>query len=310
MEIKNTQSAPQDMLDDITLTKMIIGYGPNLEELSAMFNGCELVETIIKNAQQYTIHELGFRFDTNLSDLDSYTLETIRKVTSGILQRWVPIFISDTHREFIVRCHARGLSTSAAVMELIHGDKTMEALVRPDALGLKELKSILVPRFAYLKPGSVRWPEKKYGTIWRDERKRHNKEVRDVPFISSTEQAALLAKHVGRINGVLEHSEHSATDWQLLTNSLVKTLDSLQKVSAVEQQGPTNLSGTQLIGVLERLTLALDTPEQLAIGTDTDALVGVLERLTLALKSPDHKVVAEGIKAIPANTNTDDDSSA
>ena len=65
----------------------------------------------------------------------------------------------------------------------------------------------------------------------------------------------------------------------------------------------------QFIGVLERLTLALDVPEQLAPGTDTDVLVGVLERLTVALKSPYHGSVADQVKAIPVGTSTDDDSS-
>ena len=51
----------------------------------------------------------------------------------------------------------------------------------------------------------------------------------------------------------------------MLTNSLTKTLESLQKLSAVEQQAPANLSAPQLVAVLERLTLALDAPEQLAI---------------------------------------------
>ena len=36
--------------------------------------------------------------------------------------------------------------------------------------------------------------------------------------------------------------------------------------------------------LLERLTLALDAPEQLALSGDTDALVAVLEQLALALK--------------------------
>ena len=95
-----------------------------------------------------------------------------------------------------------------------------------------------------------------------------------------------------------------AKDWQVLTNSLVRTLDSLRKVSEVEDQKPTNLSKAQLIAVLERLTLALDAPEQLAHSTNTDVLVGVLERLTLALKSPEREMIADEVESIPADTNT------
>jgi len=53
------------------------------------------------------------------------------------------------------------------------------------------------------------------------------------------------------------------------------------------------------LAVLERLTLALDAPEQLALSGDTDALVTVLERLTLALKTPSaQKALGEGTEAV------------
>ncbi len=68
----------------------------------------------------------------------------------------------------------------------------------------------------------------------------------------------------------------------MLTNSLTKTLESLQKLSAVEQQAPANLSAPQLVAVLERLTLALDAPEQLALSGDTDTLVRVSARCFLS----------------------------
>ena len=310
MQTNTAQSALQDKLSDEALAQIVIEYGPNLRELSAMFSGRELVEEIIKNAQKYTAQKLGHSIDFGLSEADSHTLETIRKITSGILQRTVPRFISNTHREFIVRCHARGISTAKAVSEVINEDDTLALLAQPDAVGLKALKSDLVSRLAYLKPGAVRWPEKKYGAIWREEREQHKAEVQDIPFTSPAEQALLLAKHVGRVNDMLDQNEHSATDWQVLTNSLIKTLDSLQKISSLEQQMPTNLSGAQLIGVLERLTLASDAPGQIASSTDTDALIAVLERLTLALKSPEHKAIEGTVKSIHTNTNTDDDSSA
>ena len=49
----------------------------------------------------------------------------------------------------------------------------------------------------------------------------------------------------------------------MLTNSLVKTGEGLQKMSVVdEQQISVNLSAPQLVEVLGRLTLALKAPEQ------------------------------------------------
>lgn len=64
-----------------------------------------------------------------------------------------------------------------------------------------------------------------------------------------------------------------------------------------------NLSGAQLVGVLERLTLAQNAPEQQTLGGEAEDLVAVLERLTLALKAPEQKVIGNGTKALPVETN-------
>ena len=68
---------------------------------------------------------------------------------------------------------------------------------------------------------------------------------------------------------------------------------------------PPNDSRTQLVAVLERLTLALDTPEQFALGSDTEAFVEVLERLTLALKSSDHKAITDKTESMPTDNDQD-----
>ena len=117
------------------------------------------------------------------------------------------------------------------------------------------------------------------------------------------EQAAVLAKHADRINRELDNGEHSAKDLQLLTNSLTKTMDSLRRLSAVENPMAENLSGAQLVGVLERLTLALNALEQQTLGGEAEDLVAVLERLTLALKAPEQKAIGNGTKALPVETN-------
>ena len=128
------------------------------------------------------------------------------------------------------------------------------------------------------------------------------------------EQVATLAKHVDRLNYKLDNESNNVKDLQVLTNSLTETLESLKKVSVVEEQAPANLSAPQLVAVLERLTLALDTPEQLAIGSDTDALVSVLEQLAVALKaSSKPKALGDGTEASVqevevVSTNGDEDS--
>ena len=50
---------------------------------------------------------------------------------------------------------------------------------------------MLIHRLAYLKPGSARWPEKKYGSVWREAREQYKQVVSDIPFTSQVEQVAL-----------------------------------------------------------------------------------------------------------------------
>ena len=232
-----------------------------------------------------------------------------REITADMrdaLRQHLSSFISDEHRAFIVRCHARGFSTSDAVKELIGTDDTLKRLAQTHVLGEPQLRSFLIPRLAYLKPGSTRWPEAKYGATWREAREAHKQTLRDVRFTSQDEQAALLAKQVDRINSELERGGHSLVEMQLLTNMLIKTVESLRKLSAVdEQQIPVNLSPPQLVGVLERLTLALKAPGQIAIEGEAAALVGVLERLTLALKAPEQQANGTETQALSGEVGGD-----
>ena len=119
------------------------------------------------------------------------------------------------------------------------------------------------------------------------------------------EQSALLAKHVDYITETLYDKNHDVKDVQSLTDSLIKTVEALQKLSAIEQQVPPNDSRTQLVAVLERLTLALDTPEPFALGGDTEVLLEMLERLTLALKSSDQKAITGKTESMPTDTGQD-----
>ena len=279
----------------------------DLEGLFNRLSGYELVEAVIARVQRYVVEALGEKVDRDFSWLESYEMPEIKEGIRSELRRHVTSFISDVHRAFIVRCHARGLSTSAAVWELMNADDTINRLGQNDAMGIKQLQELLTHRLAHLKPGSNRWPERKYGAVWREARAEYKQAVRDIPFTSQVEQVALLARQADRINEALDKGGHSVQDTQILTSSLVKTVEGLRKLSAVDgQQIPVNLSAPQLIAVLERLTFALRAPEQNAIGGGAKELVGVLEQLTLALRAPEQKVSGSGAKALPAEAGGDD----
>ena len=275
----------------------------DLEGLFSTLTGYDLVDAVIERVQRYAVEASGKTMDRDFGRMAPYQVDQIKERIREELIGHLSSFISDAHREFIVRSHAQGLSTADAVVELMITDKTINRLAREDAIGLLKLREMLIPRLAYLKPGSARWPEKKYGAVWRETREAYKWAMRDIPFTSQVEQVALLAKQADRINEALETGGHSVEDVQVLTNSLIKTVESLRKLSAVDE--PVNLSAPQLVGVLERLTLALRAPEQKAIGGEAAALVGVLECLTLALKAPEQRVNGDGVKALPAEAGDD-----
>ena len=294
--IQKKRTSLQDALRGDFAKKGHAELQSDLEELFNTLTGYELADAVIERVQRYAAEASGKTMDRDFGRIEPYTLDQIKEKIREELIGHLSSFISDVHREFIVRCHAQGLSTADAIVELMVADETINRLAREDAMGLLKLREMLIPRLAYLKPGSARWPEKKYGTVWREEREAYKQEVRDIPFTSQVEQVALLARQANRINRALETGGHSVKDMQMLTNSLVKTVEGLRKVSAVDE--PVNLSAPQLIAVLERLTLALRAPEQKAIGGEAEELVGVLERLTLALRTPEHR--SNGNKALPA----------
>ena len=288
------------------LTEKTLEVRSDLKHLFATLKGDELLEVVIERLQRYAVEGLHESDRANFSRYKSpHMLGTIRESVSEELTGWISHFISDTHREFIVQCHARGLSTAEAVWTLVQEDKTLSRLGEPDVMGTSTLQRALVTRLAYLKPGTARWPEKKYGALWREAREQHKRDIHDTPLTSPMEQSALLAKHVDYINETLHDKNHDVKDVQVLTDSLIKTVEALQKFSAIEQQIPLNDSRTQLVAVLERLTLALDTPEQFALGGDTEVLVQVLERLTLALRSSDHKAITDKTESMPTDTGQD-----
>lgn len=288
------------------LSEKTLKVRSDLRHLFDTLTGDELLEAVIERLQRYAVEGLHDADRANFRQYKSpHMLGTIRETVSEELTGWISYFISDAHREFIVHCHARGLATAEAVWALVQEDKTLSRLAEPDVMGTSTLRRVLVTRLAYLKPGTARWPEQKYGALWREVREQHKRDIRDSPLTSPMEQSALLAKHVDYINELLYDKNHDVKDVQALTDSLIKTVEALQKFSAIEQQVPPNDSRTQLVAVLERLTLALDTPEQFALGGDTEALVEVLERLTLTLKSSDRKAITDKTESIPTDTDQD-----
>ena len=274
------------LLHDDDRVREILEFRANLNQLFTALDGEELLDAVINSTQRFAVELCDETIDRDFYDIECETLEIIRHITREELTEAIAHFISDTHREAIVRYHARGFSTTEAVATLILEDSTMKRLAQRDAIGEKELKETLIPRLAYLKPGSTRWPEKKYGAVWREERELYTQEVSNTPFSTPAERIALLTKHAARVNHTLDNKQHSVNDLQSLTDTLTKTLESLEKLSPADQQASGNLYTPQLAGILERFTVALEAFQQIASTGDANALVEVMEKFVLTMQPP------------------------
>ena len=293
MAAKKPNTSLQDVLQGRAVGKGHPELKADIKKLLDTLEGEERLEAVIERVQRYTVEAAGRTADSNFGSINAEQADAVRKVICMELMPYVSVFITDAHRELVVRAHAHGLSIADAALELIKQDDTMNRLAQDDAVGLESLRTILIHRLSYLKPGTARWREAREG---------YRQQLSDIPFTSKREQIALLAKNAERINRALDNEEHSVKDFQSLTSSLTKTLDSLNKLTAVEEQRHATLSPPQLVGVLERLTVALKAPGQLEFAGETQELVAVLESLTLALKGPQGESNGNGFKALPPKT--------
>ena len=112
MTVENT-NAPRKRspLEDF-LAERTLEVRSDLRDLFATLEGDELLEAVIERIQRYAIETLGDSERENFRRYKSpHMLGTIRETFSEELTEWISNFISDAHREFIVRCHARGIAT-------------------------------------------------------------------------------------------------------------------------------------------------------------------------------------------------------
>ena len=279
----------------------------DIRKLLETSSGYDLVDAVIARVQRFAVESLGKNLNSDFEEMSEDDMYAIQNIIRRELEPYISPFILDEHREFVVRAHARGSSTSEAVLELMGTDETINRLALEDAMGIEELRKCLIRRMSYLKPGTVRWPEKKYGAVWREEREDYKQAISEIPLTSKAEHIALLTKQVERINRKLENPHHYLEEFQILTKMLTETIKSVRELTVVEEPVPTTMSTPQLVAFLQRVTLSLGVPGKIAIGGKTEELVGVLEQLTLALKAPEQKTDGNGVNALPAPVDGDGD---
>ena len=190
------------------------------------------IDKFVTAIQEYTITKILSIFDIEtIDESDEETIEIIKNLVREILSKYITKFIEDEIRKRAVQFHAQGCTTTEVANNLIEEHPAMQRLAKDDAIGIQKLRRLLVQRLAYLKPGHPRWPEEKYGSLWREKRSRTIQETNDIPLTKTAEQVSVLVDNVKQMQIALEKEDISARDIYLITNSITKTIQTLNKIT-------------------------------------------------------------------------------
>lgn len=146
----------------------------------------------------------------------------------ALLHPFYPKFLTDSLREVAVRGHARGMSTTAVINDLIFADEDLSpfsAWKHDNVCGMKYLRTYLHPQLVYLKASNPRFP-KKYRAAWADERERYQQALTGIPMSTVVEQVQALSDHYEKLKAARDAAE-DPKDLVSLSNALVKTVAGL-----------------------------------------------------------------------------------
>ena len=158
--------------------------------------------------------------------------EDCRLWMDSLLYPFYPKCLTDSLREVAVRGHARGMSTTAVINDLIFEDKDLSpfAVWKHDNIcGAKYLREYLHPQLVYLKASNPRFP-KKYRAAWADERERFTQALTGIPMSTAVEQVQALSDHYAKLVEAYDAAE-DVKDKVSLSNAIVKTVAGLYAVT-------------------------------------------------------------------------------
>ena len=174
-----------------------------------------------------------------------------RKVYFEVFPQCAMLPITDTHREFIVICHARRLDTEAALIEMVNYFEEFAFLRQHIEFSEEKVNgvSVEVPgpsdklstlfkvwkrAFSYLRPTHSRWPHQKYGELWRDAKVAYA-QARMLESSGTTELViAGLAEAVEKAQNLTASSTGGEFDTQVKTLISLSTV--LHKILGDEKQ--------------------------------------------------------------------------
>lgn len=161
--------------------------------------------------------------------------------------------ITDVHREFIVICHARQVTTSEALCRMVYEFKEFNYLRQfidyslIENMGMNDdefeigsevsdLFKVWKRAFSYLRPSHCRFPMEKYGALWEEARIAYDKS-RMAEF-NSTEESIIA----GLSQAVKQAQNHindvdSDVDFSKRVQTLVAASNALHKILRDRNEG-------------------------------------------------------------------------
>lgn len=220
-----------------------------------------------------------------------YSAEVIDTVTdtkvdySGQCRDWMdhllhpfyPKCLTDSLREVAVRGHARGISTTDVINDLIFEDEDLSPFAswkNNNVCGAKYLRTYLHPQLVYLKASNPRFP-KKYRAVWADERERFQEALTGIPMSTAVEQVQALSDHYAKLVAARDAAE-DVKDLVALSNALVKTVAGLYTLTRdpfyQNQLEVLKQKETEVIGDLEEQVLARPVSQEMPDVSDAGML--------------------------------------
>ena len=180
-----------------------------------------------------------------------YMKEQQDEIYFELFPRCAMLPITDTHREFIVICHARRLETEEALIEMVNYFSEFAFLRQHIELSEKKIDGVSVEvgepgvdifpifqiwkrAFSYLRPTHSRWPHQKYGALWR-EAKAAYAQARMLEYSATTESViAGLAEAVQKAQDMAMSSP--STYFADRVKTLIALSTTLHKILSDEQE--------------------------------------------------------------------------
>ncbi len=214
-------------MPDMARVMCLIGYRKCVEDkgkIGVGFKG-EVTYRKINDAYRNYYDQEPFRDYTGIC-LDYK--EACRKWMVGLLYPYLRKCLSSSLREVVVRGHARGLSTTAVINDLIFTDDDLSPFAIwkfGDVCGPDLLRRYLHPQLVYLKSSNPRFP-KKYRGVWDEERELFQQALTGIPMSTVVEQVQALSDHYEKLVEARD-SAKDPKDLVSLSNAIVRTVAGL-----------------------------------------------------------------------------------